>query len=66
LSDLKLDAFELGQPGITKLRAHLQRTLDELRVMNDTSATEAATATTRGRIQEVKSLLALVTPQRPE
>lgn len=66
MNELKLDGFEMGQSSATKIRAYLEQSLIDLRVMNDISAGEAATATTRGRIQEVKTLLALVTPQRPE
>lgn len=45
--------------GFLKMMKHLEGRLQELRIDNDKNLTESQTNNTRGRIQEVKSLLAL-------
>lgn len=52
---------DFDEPPILRLKAHYEARLQELRVKNDARLDADKTARLRGRIFEVKSLLALVT-----
>lgn len=45
-----------------RLLAHLNQSLDSLRKQNDTPTDEVLTANTRGRIAQIKALIALDKP----
>lgn len=55
----KLDAQDKRSPVWLRIKDHLEAHLAELRATNDTSTTEAETEKLRGRIAEVKDLIAL-------
>lgn len=47
-----------------KLKKHLEERLESLRRKNDSDATETKTSKVRGRIAEVKELLAMAEPKK--
>lgn len=57
-----LDDLERASAAWLKLEKHLHSRIDALRRMNDTSRDPAATEKIRGRIAELKDLLAQVRP----
>lgn len=62
MSDFKLDPSEIGSATWQRLSAHLKAQLDALRAQNDDPAStfdEVKTARLRGRIQQIKNILAL-------
>ena len=61
---IMLTAADKLSPTWIKLKKHLEQQLEQYRQQNDADTSEIATARQRGRIQEVKRILALdVTPQ---
>lgn len=58
-----LDRDDLRSPTWARIESHLRDRLAELRERNDADADEARTAKTRGRIAELKELLALAHPE---
>ena len=64
-SHFKLEPQDLTNPLWLRLEAHLQQTLGELRALNDASLPPERTENTRGRIAQVKALLALAAPTKP-
>lgn len=65
-SHFKLEPQDRMNPLWLRLEAHLQQTLGELRALNDASLPLERTENTRGRIAQVKALLALANePAKP-
>lgn len=63
----KLHPQDRTNPLWLRLEAHLQQTLAELRVLNDASLPPERTENTRGRIAQIKALLALADePNKPQ
>jgi len=63
----KLHQQDRTNPLWLRLEAHLQQTLAELRVLNDASLPPERTENTRGRIAQIKALLALADePNKPQ
>ena len=63
----KLHPQDRTNPLWMRLEAHLQQTLAELRVLNDASLPPERTENTRGRIAQIKALLALADePNKPQ
>lgn len=56
---------DLTAPTWLRIKDHYEARLDELRVKNDTALSPEQTARLRGRIAEVKLLLALADPEPP-
>jgi len=65
MSDFRLTDIDRNTPLWLALRAHLERRLESQRAKNDTDLSPDETAKVRGRIAEIKALLALENP-RPE
>lgn len=62
---MKLEIHEAQGPLWTKLKKHLQSELESLRAKNDKDLPEQKTARLRGRIEQVKDLLAMGEPGLP-
>ena len=60
-----LAPHERASPLWKSLERHMQEQLDELRRWNDASLPPERTENTRGRIAQVKALLALTAPTKP-
>lgn len=65
MSDFRLTDIDRNTPLWLALRAYLERRLESQRAKNDTDLSPDETAKVRGRIAEIKALLALENP-RPE
>lgn len=62
-AEFKLDKNDTAQPLWAKLRTHYEAKLAQLRAQNDDPGKDPIkTAALRGRIAEVKALLALASP----
>lgn len=60
MSDFVLNEFERNSPLWRRLKDHMTRERDKLRVQNDSpSLDDRATATLRGRIRALNELIAL-------
>jgi hypothetical protein len=57
-NELALTDADRNTAAWLKIRAHLQQRLDALRRMNDNELSVEKTATLRGKIQEIKELIA--------
>lgn len=63
----KLHPQDRTNPLWLRLEAHMQQALAELRVLNDASLPPERTENTRGRIAQIKALLALADePNKPQ
>lgn len=65
MSPFRLEPQDRTNPLWIKLEAHMQRTLAELRALNDASLPMERTENTRGRIAQLKALLALADEPKP-
>lgn len=63
--EFRLEKGDLSSPTWSKLRRHMEAQLDKLRRENDKDADPVRTAKLRGRIAQLKNLLALGNPQAP-
>lgn len=63
--DKTLNSFDLQSMAWSKLRAHMNNRLHELRVKNDSDMDAVATAKVRGEIKNLKNLLALESKPDP-
>ena len=61
----KLEPQERTNPLWVRLERHMQQTLAELRALNDTSLPPERTEKIRGRIEQLKALLALADEPKP-
>lgn len=62
MSEFRLTDNDRNTPLWLALRAHLERRLESQRAKNDTDLSAEDTAKVRGRIAEIKALLALEAP----
>lgn len=62
MSDFKLEQSDLISPTWIRLQGFLKDRLDVLRLQNDHDSDPQVTAKIRGRIAEIKALLALGKP----
>lgn len=63
---MKLDAIETRSAVWLKVQAHLQARLELMRMRNDGALPHEETCTLRGRIAQVKEILALGQPEPDE
>jgi len=61
-----LDDVDKGSALWKRISAHLDKTLDNLRIANDKQLSEVETAKIRGMIEQVKEFQAIGEDQRPE